>query len=102
MAKQLYVGNLPYSVSESEVGELFEQCGPVLSVKLVMDRETGRPKGFGFVEMEDAPAAAAIQKLNGTEIGGRALRVNEARERGERPGGGGGGGARGGDRPRRW
>jgi cold-inducible RNA-binding protein len=94
---QLYVGNLPYSATEPEIRQLFEQCGAVQSVKLVMDRETGRPKGFGFIEMDDTSAQAAIQKLNGTDFGGRPLRVNEARERGERgPGGGGGGGYGGG------
>jgi RNA recognition motif-containing protein len=102
---QLYVGNLPYSATEAEVRALFEQCGTVLSIKLVMDRDTGQPKGFGFVEMEDAAAQAAMQKLNGADCGGRPMRVNEAHERGA-GGRGGRGGDRGdrggGGRPQRW
>ncbi len=91
---KIYVGNLPFSASESEVRELFAQHGTVESVSLITDRETGRPRGFGFVEMARADATRAIQNLNGRELGGRALRVNEAQERG---GGGGRGGA-----PKRW
>jgi RNA recognition motif-containing protein len=91
---KIYVGNLPFSASESEVRELFAQHGTVESVSLITDRETGRPRGFGFVEMARADATRAIQNLNGRELGGRALRVNEAQER---TGGGGRGGA-----PKRW
>ena len=85
MAKTIYVGNLPYNTSESELQELFAQQGEVLSVKLIIDRETGRSRGFGFVEMADGEADKAINALNGTEFGDRSLRVNEARERGDRP-----------------
>lgn len=85
MAKTLYVGNLPYSTSESELQEMFGQHGEVLSVKLIIDRETGRSRGFGFVEMADDEADKAISALNGTEFGDRSLRVNEARERGDSP-----------------
>ena len=81
MAKSIYVGNLPYNVTENEVRELFAPHGEVLSVKLISDRETGRSRGFGFVEMDDEAAGAAIAALNETEFGGRTLRVNEARER---------------------
>ena len=95
--KKLYVGNLPFSATESEVNELFSQHGNVHSVALINDRETGRPRGFGFVEMDDDAAVAAMEKLNGFEMGGRPLRVNEAEDR-RRGGGGGGGGGRGGYR----
>ena len=81
----LYVGNLPFSVTEDELRALFEQHGTVHSVKLINDRETGRPRGFGFVDMDPSPAAAAIQALNGADLGGRALRINEAQERAPRP-----------------
>ena len=93
---KMYVGNLPFSMDEAAVRALFEKHGAVQSVALINDRETGRPRGFGFVEMASADAARAMQALNGQEIGGRALKVNEAQER---TGGGGGGGARG---PKRW
>ena len=83
--KKIYVGNLPFSSSEDEVREVFEQHGTVHSVKLIMDRETGRPRGFGFVEMDESDADAAIEALNNTELGGRSLKVNEALERGARP-----------------
>ncbi|HET9390885.1 MAG TPA: RNA-binding protein [Steroidobacteraceae bacterium] len=94
MAK-IYVGNLPFSASEADVRTLFSQHGTVESVSLPTDRETGRPRGFGFVEMSQADAARAIQSLNGHEMGGRQLRVNEAQDKprtggGGRPGGGGG------------
>ena len=86
MPKRIYVGNLPFSATEEEVRELFDQYGPVASVNLVTDRETGRPRGFGFVEMEnDADADAAIDALDQTQMGGRSLKVNEARPRGPRP-----------------
>ena len=96
---KIYVGNLPFSADEGQVRQLFEQHGTVDSVALINDRETGRPRGFGFVEMPRADAARAIQALNGKDMGGRPLRVNEAQERtgggrGPRPGGGGGGGGR--------
>ena len=83
--KQIYVGNLPYSSSEEDVRELFAQYGEVTSVKLINDRETGRPRGFGFVEMEDSSAESAIEALDGQEFGGRSLKVNEARPREQRP-----------------
>ena len=94
MAK-IYVGNLPFSASEADIRTLFSQHGEVQSVSLPTDRETGRPRGFGFVEMSQADAAKAIQSLNGYNMGGRPLRVNEAQDKprtggGGRPGGGGG------------
>jgi len=99
----LYVGNLPYSMNDQELNELFTQIGEVQSARVMSDRETGRSRGFGFVEMADNDAGhEAIEKLNGQDIDGRALVVNEARPREERPrggggfGGGGGGGGRGG------
>jgi len=98
---KIYVGNLPFSATESEVRELFAQHGTVESVSLITDRDTGRPRGFGFVEMARGDASKAIQQLNGKDLGGRPLRVNEAQER---TGGGGGrdGGGRGGGGPKRW
>jgi RNA recognition motif-containing protein len=93
--KKLYLGNLPFSATEDEINALFGKHGTVHSVALINDRETGRPRGFGFVEMDDDAAMAAMQALDGFEMGGRALRVNEAEER-KRPGGGGGGGYGGG------
>jgi RNA recognition motif-containing protein len=85
MAKKLYVGNLPFTATEDEVRDLFSQHGEVESVELLTDRQTGRPRGFGFVQMADDDAATAVEKLDGTDMGGRPLRVNEARERTERP-----------------
>jgi RNA recognition motif-containing protein len=85
MAKKIYVGNLPFSATEEEIRELFEQHGAVQSVRLITDRETGRPRGFGFVEMDDDAAQTAIEALDGTDMGGRSLRVNEAMDRGPRP-----------------
>lgn len=79
--KSIYVGNLPYSVTEEDIRNLFTPYGNVHTVKLVSDRETGRPRGFGFVEMEDSTAINAISALNGRDLGGRSLRINEARER---------------------
>ena len=103
---KIYVGNLPFSATESEVRELFAQHGTVESVSLITDRDTGRPRGFGFVEMARADASKAIQTLNGKDLGGRPLRVNEAQERTGGGGGGGGGGrdggGRGGGGPKRW
>lgn len=99
MGTNIYVGNLPFSTSSEEVEDLFVAYGSVTSVNLITDRETGRLRGFGFVEMgTDAEAAAAIEALNGTELGGRTLTVNEARPRADRSDGRGGGG--GGGRPR--
>jgi len=93
----IYVGNLPFSATEEEVRSLFETHGKVESVKIINDRETGRPRGFAFVEMSSTEAQNAIAKTNGFNMGGRPLRVNEAQERprGPRPGGGGGGGGGG-------
>ena len=109
MGKKLYVGNLPFSATEQFLSETFAQCGTVESAKIITDRDTGRSKGFGFVEMStDAEAASAISKFNGAECEGRALTVNEAKpmapreSRGGFGGGnrdrgfGGGGGGRGG------
>jgi len=94
---KLYVGNLPFSTTETEVNDLFSQHGEVLDVALITDRETGRPKGFGFVEMKEEQAARdAIGALDGQDFGGRNIKVNEARPRTER----GGGGQRGGQRNR--
>ena len=87
---RLYVGNLPYSTGDDELRQLFEQYGEVNSASVLMDRETGRSRGFGFVEMPDENAQEAMTNLNGHNMGGRPLVVNEARERA--PGGGGGGG----------
>src|SRR5450755_764585 len=96
MGKKLYVGNLSYDVDSSELEQLFGQHGQVVSAQIINDRETGRSKGFGFIEMSsDQEAEAAIAALNGQEHNGRALTVNEARPREERGGGGGGGGYRG-------
>jgi len=83
---KMYVGNLPFSTSESEIRELFSQHGTVESVSLITDPDTGRPRGFGFVEMSRADASRAIQNLNGKVVGGRPLRVNEAQERTSAPG----------------
>ncbi len=111
---KIYVGNLPFTATEQELRTLFAQHGNVVSVALPTDRETGRPRGFGFVEMAQADAARAIESLNGQQLGGRALRINEAQDKprgggggfgggggggggGYRGGGGGGGGYRGGD-----
>jgi len=92
LSKKLYVGNLPFSSTEPELRELFERHGSVESVNVITDRETGRPRGFAFVEMSEASAASdAIKALDGTQLGGRALRVNEAQDK-QRGGGGGGGG----------
>ena len=94
MGNRLYVGNLSYGTTELELRELFGQMGTVADAKVVMDRETGRPRGFAFVEMSSAEEALkAIEQINGRELDGRALNVNEAQER---SGGGGGGGGRGG------
>ncbi len=89
MSKSIYVGNLPFSATEDEVREMFEAHGAVHSVKLINDRETGRPRGFGFVEMDQAEAEAAIKALNGLDHGGRSLRINMAEEKKPRSNGGG-------------
>ena len=100
---KIYVGNLPFSATDAEVRELFAAHGTVESVSIITDRDTGRPRGFGFVEMSRADASRAIQNLNGKDLGGRPLRVNEAQERTGGGGGGGGGGNRGGGgAPKRW
>ena len=98
MGNKLYVGNLAYSVRDESLHQSFSQFGTVTSAKVMMDRDTGRSKGFGFVEMgSDAEAQSAINGMNGQALEGRAIVVNEARPREERPGGfGGGGGSRGG------
>jgi RNA recognition motif-containing protein len=97
VGNKLYVGNLAYSVRDDSLQEAFAQFGTVTSAKVMMDRETGRSKGFGFVEMgSDAEAQAAVNGMNGQALEGRAIVVNEARPREERPGGFGGGGGRSG------
>ena len=107
MGNKLYVGNLPYSVRDSDLEQSFGQFGTVTSAKVMMERDTGRSKGFGFVEMgSDAEALAAVEGMNGAPLGGRSLVVNEARPMEARPprtggggyGGGGGGGYGGGGR----
>ena len=104
--KTLYVGNIPYSYGETEITDLFKPFGEVVSARVVKDNHSGRSKGFGFVEMNDADAATAISNINGKEVEGRTIRIDEARPReeggaprsggGERRGGGGGGGYGGG------
>ncbi len=97
MGKKLYVGNLSYDVDSSSLQELFTAHGTVESAEVIQDRDTGRSKGFGFVQMgTDAEAQAAIAALNGQQHGGRALTVNEAKPKENRTGGSGGGGGRGG------
>jgi cold-inducible RNA-binding protein len=100
MSTRLYVGNLSYNTTENQLQELFSEHGPVTSVDLIMDKFSGRPRGFGFVTMESKESAdAAIQAIHGKNVDGRDLTVNEARareERAPRSGGGGGGGYRGG------
>jgi RNA recognition motif-containing protein len=100
VGKKLYCGNLSYNVSSSDLEQLFSQFGTVVSAQVIADRESGRSKGFGFVEMgSDEEAQSAISALDGTEQDGRALKVNEAKPREPRGGGGyGGGGRRGGQR----
>ena len=99
MTKKIYVGNLPFSATEDEVREMFEEFGAVSSVSLITDRETGRPRGFGFVEIEDSGADQAIRTLDGKDMGGRNLKVNEARPR---ESGGGRSGSNGGGPRRSW
>jgi RNA recognition motif-containing protein len=92
MSKKIYVGNLSYQTTETDLTTLFEQAGQVDSVSIITDRDTGRSKGFAFVEMSNEDADKAIAQFNGAEVNGRALTVNEARPREERSGGGGRGG----------
>ena len=95
MGNKLYVGNLPFSATDDSLRELFAQSGSVNSATIITDRDTGRSKGFGFVEMSsDQEAADAITKFNGTNFEGRTITVNEARPKAPREGGGGGGGVR--------
>ncbi len=96
--KKLYIGNLPFTATEDELRQLFGQHGTVHSVALINDRETGRPRGFGFVEVDDDAVQTMIQALDGKDMGGRALRVNEAQDRPRTGGGGGGFGGGGGGR----
>jgi RNA recognition motif-containing protein len=98
MGKKLYVGNLPFDTTDASLQQMFEAHGTVQSVQIIMDRDTGRSKGFGFVEMgSDQEAQAAIAAINGKDVGGRSLTVNEARPKAEGGGRGGyGGGGRGG------
>ena len=104
MSNKLYVGGLPYSTTEDALEQLFSEHGNVESAKVITDRDTGRSRGFGFVEMESAgEAQKAISALNGTDLDGRTLTVNEAKPRENRSGGGGGGGYGGGGGGRdRW
>ena len=107
MGRRLYVGNLSYDTTELDLRDVFGKLGTVTDAKVVMDRETGRPRGFAFVEMSsDQEAQTAISELNGRELGGRAVTVNEAQERSGGVGGGGGrgrgGGGGGGGGGRRW
>ena len=96
MPKKMFVGNLSFQTTESDIREAFEQFGTVESVAIITDRDTGRSKGFGFVEMSEEDANKAIAKLNGFELGGRTLTVNEAKPMVKRDFGGGRGGDRGG------
>jgi RNA recognition motif-containing protein len=98
MSKKLYVGNLSFQTTESDLNTLFAQAGEVESVRIITDRSTGQSRGFGFVEMNQASAAKAISQFNGAELDGRALTVNEARPQENRQGGGGGGSRGGFDR----
>lgn len=97
--KNIFVGNLSFNTVEDELRQLFQTYGQVDRVSILTDRETGRSRGFAFVEMANAEEGEkAIAALNGTDVGGRTINVNEARPKADRPGGGGGGGGRGGDR----
>ncbi len=101
MTKKLYIGNLPFSSTEEDLKDLFSRHGTVESVNVITDRETGRPRGFAFVDMENASDAAdAIRALDGSDLGGRNIKVNEAQDK--RAGGGGGGGGGGGYRGNRY
>ena len=96
MTKKLYVGNLSYAATETQVREMFEEHGSIQSLAWITDRDTGRFRGFAFIEMEDSSANAAMKALNGQMVDGREMRVNEARPQTDNRGGGGGGGRRGG------
>jgi RNA recognition motif-containing protein len=99
MGKKLYVGNLPFSATEQDLSASFGECGTVESCKIITDRDTGRSKGFGFVEMStDEEAQEVIKQFNGATMDGRAMNISEARPQAPREGGGGGGGGRGGPR----
>jgi len=98
MSKRIYVGNLSYQTTENDISNLFGQVGEVESVNIITDRDTGRSKGFGFVEMGNEDADKAIAQLNGSELNGRSITVNEARPREDRGGNRGGGYGRGGGR----
>jgi RNA recognition motif-containing protein len=108
MGKKLYVGNLPFTTTDQDLSDLFAQAGQVTSAKVIMDRDSGRSKGFGFVEMNsDAEAEKAISQFNGKDMNGRALTVNEARPMAPRDSGGaggnrGGGGSNRNERNQRW
>jgi RNA recognition motif-containing protein len=106
MSKKLYVGNLSFKTTEDEIRTHFGAFGEVISVNLITDRETGRLRGFGFIEMDDEGAKAAIEALDGKDLGGRNLKVNEAQDKPRSGGGGGGrggyGGGRDSDRGGRW
>jgi RNA recognition motif-containing protein len=103
MSINIYVGNLSFDTNEGEVRELFEARGEVESVKIISDQFTGRSRGFGFVEMANREEGLkAIEELDSADLGGRSLKVNEARPRRQGGGGGGGGGGRGGNRGSRW
>jgi cold-inducible RNA-binding protein len=102
LSKKLYVGNLPFTTTEAELRELFGRHGTIERVSVITDRETGRPRGFAFVEMDARGAEDAMRALDGSQLGGRSLRVSEAQERGDRGDRGGrGGGGGGGGGPRR-
>ncbi len=96
MRKNIYVGGLPYAVDDDQLEEVFSEFGDVQSARVITDRMTGQSRGFGFVEMDEADATKAISALNGSQLGGRTLTVNEARPRERRSGGGGYGGGGGG------
>ena len=98
---RIFVGNLSYQTTEDQLSDLFSEVGPVESATIVTDRDTGRSRGFAFIEMDPEAAAKAIERFNGAELNGRTINVNEARPRPERSGGGGGGGYGGGRGQRR-
>lgn len=99
MGKKLYVGNLPFTTTDQDLGDIFRQVGQVASAKVIVDRDSGRSKGFGFIEMtSDEEAQNAISQFNGAQLNGRPLTVNEARPMAPRSNGGGFGGGRGGNR----
>ena len=102
MRKNIYVGGLPYAVNDDQLEEVFSEFGPVQSARVITDRMTGQSRGFGFVEMDEEDATKAISALNGSQLGGRTLTVNEARPRERRSGGYGGGGGYGNRGRGRW